>query len=133
MLYASNFDAQHQFVEAAKDRGYDVVLFDSPLSPHFISKLESKLENVSFARVDSDTLDKLIKKDDEAPSLLSDKEKETLKPIFEEVINKDKFTVHFENMSEKEPPIVITQPEFIRRMMEQQKLGGGGGNVWCVP
>jgi molecular chaperone HtpG len=133
VLYASNFDAQHQFVEAAKDRGYDVVLFDSPLSPHFISKLESKLENVSFARVDSDTLDKLIKKDDEAPSLLSDKEKETLKPIFEEVINKDKFTVHFENMSEKEPPIVITQPEFIRRMMEQQKLGGGGGMFGAFP
>jgi molecular chaperone HtpG len=133
VLYANNFDAQHQFVEAAKDRGYDVVLFDSPLSPHFISKLESKLENVSFARVDSDTLDKLIKKDDEAPSLLSDKEKETLKPIFEEVINKDKFTVHFENMSEKEPPIVITQPEFIRRMMEQQKLGGGGGMFGAFP
>jgi molecular chaperone HtpG len=133
VLYANNFDAQHQFVEAAKERGYDVVLFDSPLSPHFISKLESKLENVSFARVDSDTLDKLIKKDDEAPSLLSDKEKETLKPIFEEVINKDKFTVHFENMSEKEPPIVITQPEFIRRMMEQQKLGGGGGMFGAFP
>ena len=133
VLYANNFDAQHQFVEAAKERGYDVVLFDSPLSPHVISKLESKLENVSFARVDSDTLDKLIKKDDEAPSLLSDKEKETLKPIFEEVINKDKFTVHFENMSEKEPPIVITQPEFIRRMMEQQKLGGGGGMFGAFP
>lgn len=126
VLYASNFDAQHQFVEAARERGYDVVLFDSPLAPHFISKLESKLENVSFARVDADTLDKLIKKDDEAPSKLSDKEKETLKPIFEEVVNKDKFTVQFENMSETEPPIVITQPEFIRRMMEQQKLGGGG-------
>lgn len=126
VLYANNFDAQHQFVEAAKDRGYDVVLFDSPLSPHYISKLESKLENVTFARVDSDTLDKLIKKEDEAPSKLSDKEKETLKPIFEEVVNKDKFTVQFENMSETEPPIVITQPEFIRRMMEQQKLGGGG-------
>jgi len=133
VLYASNFDAQHQFVSAAKERGYDVVLFDSPLAPHFIAKLESKLENVSFARVDSDTLDKLIKKDDEAPSKLSDKEKETLKPIFEEVINKEKFTVQFENMSETEPPIVITQPEFIRRMMEQQKLGGGGGMFGSFP
>jgi len=133
VLYASNFDAQHAFVEAAKERGYDVVLFDSPLSPHLISKLESKLENVSFARVDADTLDKLIKKDEEIPSKLSDKEKETLKPIFEEVINKDKFTVQFENMSETEPPIVITQPEFIRRMMEQQKLGGGGGMFGSFP
>lgn len=133
VLYANNFDAQHQFVDAAKERGYDVVLFDSPLSPHFISKLESKLENVTFARVDSDTLDKLIKKEDEAPSKLSDKEKETLKPIFEEVVNKEKFTVQFENMSETEPPIVITQPEFIRRMMEQQKLGGGGGMFGAFP
>jgi molecular chaperone HtpG len=133
VLYASNFDAQHAFVEAAKERGYDVVLFDSPLSPHLISKLESKLENVSFARVDADTLDKLINKDEEIPSKLSDKEKETLKPIFEEVINKDKFTLQFENMSETEPPIVITQPEFIRRMMEQQKLGGGGGMFGSFP
>ncbi|MBL7898463.1 MAG: molecular chaperone HtpG, partial [Crocinitomicaceae bacterium] len=133
LLYANNFDAQHSFVEAAKDRGYDVILLDSPLSPHLISKLESKLENVSFARVDADTLDKLIKKEDEIPSKLSDKEKETLKPIFEEVVNKDKFNVQFENMSETEPPIVITQPEFIRRMMEQQKLGGGGGMFGAFP
>ena len=126
ILYASGKEAQHQFIEAAKGRGYDVLIFDSPLSPHYIAKLESKLENVSFARVDSDTLDKLIKKDEEAPSKLSDKEKETLKPIFEEVVNKDKFTIQFENMSETDAPIVITQPEFMRRMQEQQKLGGGG-------
>lgn len=133
VLYASNFEAQHQFVVAAKERGYDVVLFDSPLSPHLISKLESKLEKVSFARVDADTLDKLIKKEEELPSKLSDKEKESLKPIFEEVVNKDKFTVQFENMSENEPPIVITQPEFIRRMQEQQRLGGGGGMFGAFP
>lgn len=133
ILYTNSFDAHHGFVETAKERGYEVVLLDSPLSPHFIAKLESKLENVSFARIDSDTLDKLIRKDEEIPSKLSDKEKETLKPIFEEVINKDKFSVQFENMSETEPPIVITQPEFIRRMQEQQRLGGGMGMYGSFP
>jgi len=130
ILYVNNVDAHHQFVAAAKDRGYDVIIMDSPLTPHYISKLEGKLENVSFARVDSDTLDNLIKKDSEAPSKLSDKEKESLKPIFEEVVNKEKFTIQFENMSETEAPIVITQPEFMRRMQEQQKMGGGGMSMF---
>jgi len=130
ILYVNSVDAHHQFVQSAKDRGYDVIILDSPLTPHYISKLESKFEKVSFARVDSDTLDNLIKKDDEAPSKLSDKEKEALKPIFEEVVNKEKFTIQFENMSETEAPIVITQPEFMRRMMEQQKMGGGGMSMF---
>ena len=101
------------------------MVLDSPLTPHFIAKLESKLENVSFARVDSDTLDNLIKKDIELPSKLSDEEKEKLKPIFEDVVNKEKFTVQFESMSETEAPVIITQPEFMRRMQEQQRMGGG--------
>ena len=106
--------------------GYDVVLFDSPLTPHYIAKLEQKLENVTFVRVDSDTIDNLIKKDVEVPSKLSDEEKETLKPIFEGVVNKEKFTVQMESMSETDAPVVITQPEFMRRMQEQQRMGGGG-------
>lgn len=130
VLYANNLDAHHQFITAAEGRGYDVLLMDSPLTPHYISQLESKLENVSFARVDADTLDNLIKQDVEIPSKLSDEEKETLKPIFEEVVNKEKFTVQFENMSETDAPIVITQPEFMRRMQEQQKMGGGGMNMF---
>jgi len=126
ILYAHNEEAQHSFIKGAEDRGYDVVVLDSPLTPHYLQKLESKLENVSFARVDSDTLDNLIKKDEELPSKLSDEEKEKLKPIFEEVVNKEKFQIQFENMSETDPPIVITQPEFMRRMQEQQRMGGGG-------
>jgi molecular chaperone HtpG len=126
VLYANSKDAHHQFISAAEDRGYDVVLFDSPLTPHYIAKLEQKLENVSFVRVDSDTIDNLIKKDIEIPSKLSDEEKETLKPIFEGVIAKDKFTVQMETMSETDAPVVITQPEFMRRMQEQQRMGGGG-------
>lgn len=130
ILYAHDQDAQHQFIKAAEDRGYDVLLMDSPLTPHYISKLESKLTNVSFARVDADTLDKLIKKDEEIPSKLSDEEKDKLKTVFEEVVDKDKFTVQMEDMSETEAPIVITQPEFMRRMQEQQRMGGGGMNMF---
>jgi molecular chaperone HtpG len=125
VLYAHSKEVHHQFISAAESRGYDVVLFDSPLTPHYIAKLEQKLENVSFVRVDSDTIDNLIKKDIEIPSKLSDEEKETLKPIFESVIDK-KFTVQMESMSETDSPVVITQPEFMRRMQEQQKMGGGG-------
>ena len=130
ILYAHDMDAQHQFIKAAEDRGYDVLIMDSPLTPHYISKLESKFTNVSFARVDADTLDKLIKKDEEIPSKLSDEEKEKLKAIFEEVVDKEKFTVQMEDMSESEAPIVITQPEFMRRMQEQQRMGGGEMNMF---
>ena len=126
ILYAHNEQAHHQFIKAAEGRGYDVLIMDSPLTPHYIQKLETKLENVSFSRVDSDTLDNLIKKDEELPSKLSDDEKEKLKPIFEEVVPKEKYSISFENMSETDSPVVITQPEFMRRMQEQQRLGGGG-------
>ncbi|MEX1002660.1 MAG: molecular chaperone HtpG [Crocinitomicaceae bacterium] len=126
VLYAHNQETHHQFISAAEGRGYDVAIMSSPLTPHYIQKLETKLDNVSFVRVDSDTLDNLIKKDEEIPSKLTDEEKEKLKPIFEEVVPKEKFTVQFENMSESDAPIVITQPEFMRRMQEQQRLGGGG-------
>ena len=133
VLYAHNKDAQHQFISAAKDRGYDVIILDSPLTPHFISKLEQKLEKVKFVRVDSDTVDNLIKKDVEIPSKLSDDEKEKVKSIFEEVVDKDKFTIQMESMSETDAPVVITQPEFIRRMQEQQRMGGGGMMMGAFP
>lgn len=125
-LYTNNPDEQFSFVKKAKDRGYNVIHLDGPLAPHWISKLEQTFENVTFARVDADTLDKLIKKDEELPSKLSKEDEEKLKPIFEKVVNKEKFQVQFESMNSEEGPIVITQPEFIRRMMEQQKVGGAG-------
>lgn len=125
-LYSNNPDGQYGFVKKAKERGYDVLHLDSPLAPHWIAKMEQSVEKLSFARVDADTLDKLIKKEEEIPSKLSKEQEEELKPVFEGAVDKDKFTVQFESMSETEAPIIITQPEFIRRMMEQQKLGGGG-------
>lgn len=126
VLYTSNPEEQFSFVKKAKDRGYDVLQLDGPLAAHWISKMEQSLEQVSFVRVDADSLDKLIKKTDEIPSKLSKEEEDKLKPIFESNVTKEKFTVQFESMSEREAPIIITQPEFIRRMMEQQRLGGGG-------
>jgi molecular chaperone HtpG len=124
-LYTNDKEGHYSFVKNAKERGFDVLDMNSPLTPHFISKLEQELKEVSFARVDSDSLDKLIQTDVEIPSKLSKEEEEKLKPIFENVLPKEKFTVQLQSMSEKDAPIIITQPEFIRRMMEQQKLGGG--------
>ena len=129
-LYASDLEGQHNYIDSATQKGYDVLVMDSPLDSHFVNKLEQKLENSSFARVDADTIDKLIKKDDEAPSKLSDEEKEKLKPIFEKQVAPEegspgKYTVVFENLSETDMPVVITQPEFMRRMNDMQKLGGG--------
>lgn len=125
-LYTNDAESQFSFVKAAKDRGYDVLEISGPLAPHWLQKMEMSLENVSFARVDADTLDKLIKKEEEIPSKLSKEDEEKLKPVFEKIVDGDKFKIQFESMSESDAPIVLTQPEFIRRMMEQQKLGGGG-------
>lgn len=125
VLYSSNLEDQYTYIKKAKERGYDVVEMTSPLSAHWISKLESQFENVSFARVDADTLDNLIKKDEEIPSKLSEKDETVLKEVLEGIVNKEKYSVQFTSMTETEGPILITQPEFIRRMMEQQRMGGG--------
>ena len=126
ILYTSDAEGQFSYVKQAKDRGYDVLVLDGPLASHWIQKLEQQQEKVRFSRVDSDSLDKLIDKGEEIPSKLSKAEEEKLKPLFEEAVNKEKYTVQLESMPESEAPILITQPEFIRRMMEQQRIGGGG-------
>ncbi len=125
-LYTTNVDEQHSFIETAKERGYDVLVTDSPIDAHYINHLEQKLENTSFVRVDADTIDKIIKKDEAQPSKLSDKEQETLKPIIESIVPKEKFSVVFESLSEKDAPMIITKPEFMRRMKDMSAMGGGG-------
>ncbi|MFT6244631.1 MAG: molecular chaperone HtpG [Salibacteraceae bacterium] len=126
MLYTNDPQEQFGFVKKANDRGYDVLHLDGPLAPHWIAKLEQSNDNIMFVRVDSDPLDKLIQKDEEIPSRLSKEDEDKLKPLFEEVVNKEKYSVQFESMNSEDAPVIITQPEFIRRMMEQQKMGGGG-------
>ncbi|MBL7888857.1 MAG: molecular chaperone HtpG [Bacteroidia bacterium] len=129
-LYTSNTDEQHSFIETAKERGYEVLVFDSPIDSHFINQLESKLENTSFVRVDADTIDKLIKKDEAQSSKLSEDEQKKLQPVVESVVPKEKFTVAFESLSEKDSPMLITKPEFMRRMKDMSALGGGGMNFY---
>ncbi|WP_025743925.1 molecular chaperone HtpG [Aquimarina pacifica] len=127
ILYASNKDDQHSYITAAKDKGYEVLLLDSPIVSHLIQKLEASKENISFARVDGDHIDNLIKKDEETISKLSDEEKEALKTDLEKVVPKEKYTVQLEAMDSNASPFIITQPEFMRRMKEMQQTGGGGG------
>ena len=126
ILYASNKDEQHPYIAAAKDKGYEVLLLDSPIVSHLIQKLETSKENISFVRVDADHIDNLIKKEDTAISKLSDEEKETLKTELEKVIPTSTYTIQMEAMDSNASPFMITQPEFMRRMKEMQQTGGGG-------
>ncbi|TXD84388.1 molecular chaperone HtpG [Subsaximicrobium wynnwilliamsii] len=127
VLYASNEDTQHSYIEAAKAKGYEVLLLDSPIVPHLIQKLESSKENISFARVDGDHIDNLIKTEETAISKLSDDEKKQLEDILKDAIPAEKFSVQLEAMDSDASPFIITQPEFMRRMKEMQQTGGGGG------
>ena len=127
VLYASNKDEQHAYIDAAKEKGYEVLFLDSPIVSHLIQKLESTEENVTFVRVDGDHIDNLIKKDEEQISKLNEDEKKSLTTILTGIIPQDKFTVQLEAMDSKANPFIITQPEFMRRMKEMQQSGGGGG------
>jgi len=127
ILYTNDKKEQHSFVKTATDKGYEVLELDGPLISHLISKLESKNTEVQFSRVDADTIDKLIEKDEKNISKLSEKEQKKLKEMIEGEVEKEKFTVQIQNMGSNESPIVITQSEFMRRMKEQQQLSGGGG------
>ena len=124
-LYASNVEEQHQYIETAKEKGYKVLLLDSPIISHLVQKLEGEKENIGFARVDGDAIENLIKKEEATVSKMSDEEKESLKPLIEAVIPEKKYTVQLEAMDSKGLPFVLTQPEFMRRMKEMQNTGGG--------
>ena len=126
-LYAANTDEQHAYIEAAKAKGYTVLLLDSPIVGHLLQKLEQEDDKLGFVRVDSDHIDKLIIKDEPQLSKLSDEQKEALKPMIENVVPKEQYTVQLEAMDSEAAPFMITQPEFMRRMKEMQQTGGGGG------
>ena len=126
VLYASNKDAQHGYIEIAKEKGYEVILLDSPIVSHLIQKLESDNENLTFVRVDSDHIDKLIQKDETQISKLSEDESTQLKTVLEEIVPKANYSVQLEAMDSSAAPFIITQPEFMRRMKEMSQSGGGG-------
>ena len=127
ILYASDKEEQHSYIEAAKAKGFEVLLLDSPIVTHLLQKLETSKENISFARVDADHLDNLIKKEDTKISKLSDDEKDKLKQNIEEVLADKGYTVQMEPMDSTDSPFIITEPEFMRRMKDMQRTGGGGG------
>jgi molecular chaperone HtpG len=127
ILYASNKEEQHSYIQAAQEKGYEVLLLDSPIISHLIQKLEGANEKTSFVRVDGDHIENLIKKDETAISKLSDEEKETLKTFLTETIPSQKFSVQLEAMDSNANPFIITEPEFMRRMKEMQQSGGSGG------
>ncbi len=125
VLYASNVDEQYAYIEAAKSKGYEVLLLDSPIVPHLIQKLEGSKEKIQFARVDADHLNNLIRKDEPVIAKLNDTEKETLKKDIETAVSDAKFTIQLEDLASEDAPLVITQPEFMRRMKDMQATGGG--------
>jgi len=125
VLYAGNKDAQHSYIQTAKEKGYEVLLLDSPIISHLIQKIEGDNKDLTFVRVDSDHIDNLIKKDENTISKLSDEEKETLKTSLEAYIPKA-YSVQLEAMDSQAAPFIITQPEFMRRMKEMSQSGGGG-------
>ena len=126
VLYASNKEAQHSYIQIAKNKGYEVLLLDSPIISHLIQKIESDNNTMTFVRVDSDPIDKLIKKEETSISKLSDEEKEKLKTVLEGFVPNQKYSVQMEALDSNEAPFIITQPEFMRRMKEMSQTGGGG-------
>jgi molecular chaperone HtpG len=125
-LYASDAGKQHSYIEAAKNKAYDVLLMDGILDNHFINTLEQKLEKTHIKRVDSDTADKLIDKDEKLETVLTKEEQDQVKSIFDKAINNSNMTVSVEAMAMYDLPVVITMSEFMRRMKDMAKMGGGG-------
>ena len=126
ILYASDKQAQHSYIENAKNKGYEVLLLDSPIVSHLIQKLESSKEKIQFARVDSDHIDNLIDKNENKVSKLDDNQKKDLEELVKSIIADDKYVIKLESMDSSENPFIITNPEFMRRMKEMQQTGGGG-------
>ena len=125
-LYATDVDSQYSFIEAAKSKGYDVLLMDCQLDSHYVQLLESKIENTRFARVDSDSVDNLIPKSDKAKPEVSEEEREDISVIFQSVLPKNaQYYVQAENLGAGAAPILITQSEFMRRYREMSAMGGG--------
>ncbi|QES94133.1 molecular chaperone HtpG [Empedobacter brevis] len=126
VLYASDVDGQDQYIQIAKEKGYEVILLDSPISSHLIQKLESTKENVTFVRVDADHINNLIEKDDVKISKLSDEDKDKLKTEITDSINNKSYTIQLEDLAGTDAPFIITQSEFMRRMKDMQATGGAG-------
>jgi len=126
-LYTSDVETQHVYINSAKERGYDILLMDGFLDTHFINLLEQKLEKSRFTRVDADVIDKLIQKEETMVSKLSESETKTLKEAYDQMVEKEKFSVVIENLSDTDLPVLITRNEFMRRYMDMERISGQKG------
>lgn len=124
MLYTHAPDQHNTFTEAAKNKGYDVLIFDNVIDNHFMQHLEQKLGDVTFVRVDSDTVDNLVQKDEATESVLNEDEQNTVKGVFEKIVTDQGSSVITKALSPEDQPVTITRPEFMRRMKEMQSLQG---------
>ncbi|MCG8474404.1 MAG: molecular chaperone HtpG [Cytophagales bacterium] len=125
-LYSNDIEAQDGYIQSAKNRGFDVLKLNGPLDSHLVNTLEQKLEKVQFKRVDADTPDKLIPKEEKLEAVLSEEEQKQVKEIFEKAIDDKAYTVEVAPMAADDLPLTITRPEFMRRMRDMQANGGGG-------
>lgn len=134
-LYATNKEEQYAYIDVAKEKCYDVLLIDSPLCAHYVNLLESKMKDVRFVRVDSDTPEKLIPKEEVSKPDLGEEEEKELRELFLDVLPKEEaaFTVSFENMGVQQLPVIITQGEWMRRYREMSALGGGMNFMGTMP
>ena len=126
VLYASNKEEQFSYIEKAKEKGYTVLLLDSPIVPHLIQKIEQQKDGFSFSRVDSDSIEKLIQKEEHQISKLSEEQQETLKSTLEEQLKDQGFIIQLEALDSNSDAFMLTEPEFMRRMKDMQQTGGGG-------
>ena len=126
VLYASNKEEQFSYIEKAKEKGYTVLLLDSPIVPHLIQKIEQQKNGFSFARVDSDSIEKLIQKEENQVSKLSEEQQETLKSTLEAQLKEQGFIIQLEALDSNSDAFMLTEPEFMRRMKDMQQTGGGG-------
>ena len=129
-LYATNVAKQDTFITDAVDKGYDVIVLDTPIDSHFINHMETKLENTQIKRVDADNIDKLIDKDEKRELVINDEQKEAVKGVFDKAINNKAYTVAVEPLAPSDAPVSVTMPEFMRRMKDMQATGGGGFNMF---
>ena len=133
-LYATDPNEQYSFIEAAKNMGYDVLLMDCELDSHFVNMLETKLEHSRFARVDSDSVDKLVQKEDSVQPELAEDDKKALDEMFKAVLPEgNEYVVEARNLGENAAPVLITQSEFLRRYREMSSLGGGMNFYGSIP
>jgi len=133
VLYTSDKEKQHSYIDVAQNKGYEVLVLDSPIVSHLIQKLESANEKVKFSRVDADFIDNLIKKDDTSISKLTDEEKSKLENVIKEVVPAETYNVQLESLDSTENPFIITQPEFMRRYKEMSQTGGGMMGMGSLP